>query len=811
MQKKGSLLQVNTVENVDDVKDIFGAAGVGAWAIEMENGKEPRLYYDHVAMHFMGMDPNRSPEEQYKIWLAGVLPSAMASVNASVDEMMKQGQSENTYPWIHPERGLIYIRCGGALDRSYTAGIRLRGYHQDVTENILELERQKLSLQAQNARIDAFSSIYFAAWEVDLEKNRILPFREPAYVEEGFQRSEGDAKAAIAIFIQDYVCAPYQDMLQQLLDIPQLAETLKRQSVVSVEYKGMTNGWCRLVIVPERRTKDGTVTHVLAGIQGIALEKKKELEARANQSILLALCEEYLYVYYVDLDQDTYEIKKFMGEEKREEILDTDVYSEAVKKYAERYVKGEYRRTFLEKAGREGLMRYLQEHKAVSIKYEIEPDEENRSNFMMTIVKVADSQRDHMAIIGIRCVDDVVQQENENKRQLEAALTEAKRANAAKSMFLSRMSHDIRTPLNGIIGLIELNERHSDDKELIEENYKKAKVAAHHLLSLLNDVLEISKLDDQNVSLAHEPFNILELAAEVLTISEMRAAEAGVTLEHGDCKQKLTDPYVYGSPLHVRQIFLNILDNAIKYNKPGGSVSCSAGLERVETGKVIYKCTISDTGIGMSEEFLKHIYEPFAQEHYDKQSVYQGTGLGMPIVKSLVDKMNGTIEIQSREGEGSTFIVTIPFEVAQETAVYQTGRNQAKADITGMRILLVEDNELNMEIATYLLKDAGAVVYSVWDGEQAVEAFQSHPAGTYDVILMDVMMPVMDGLTATRTIRGLEREDAATIPIIAMTANAFAEDVQMVRDAGMNAHLAKPLDAKLVIQTIAGYVDHLLT
>lgn len=804
MQKKKSLIQVDKVEYEGELRDIFSKAGVGVWAIEMDEGEPPRLYYDAIAMEFMGMDPLCSPEEQYKIWEAGVLPSAMASVNASVQEMIQIGQSENTYPWIHAEKGLIYIRCGGALDRSYKKEIRVRGYHQEITDYILELERQKISLEEQNARVDAFCSIYFTTWEVDVCKKELVLIQEPEYMKVGGQNLKGDFQTAIERFTRDFVCASYQEELRQALELEHIIQELERHEVFCVEYKGVYQGWCRIVIVPERKAADETITHLLAGIQGIEEEKKQELAAIENQSIMLALCEEYQYVYYADLDADIYEIKKSNGARPGIEF-NTNSYSAAIRRYAELYVKSEYQDSFIRETNRENLMAYLDKHDTRTIKYETEPNADAQTNFVVYIVKVDDGSGHHMAIIGFRCVDEMVRQEEEQKKCLEAALAEAKKANAAKSMFLSRMSHDIRTPLNGIIGLIELNERHADDRKLVEENYAKAKVAAHHLLSLLNDILEISKLDDQNISLAHEPFNILELASEVLTIADMRATEAGIHLIHEDCSQKLYMPYVYGSPLHVRQIFLNIFDNAIKYNKPDGRVTCRAELEQMDGNRVIYKCVISDTGIGMSEEFLEHIYEPFVQEHYDEQSVYQGTGLGMPIVKSLIDKMNGTIKVQSEKNVGTTFEITIPFDVASEAEVHQGTCTNAEADIRDIKILLVEDNELNMEIAGYLLRDAGAVVTEVRNGQQAVEAFENHEAGTYDVILMDIMMPVMDGLTAARTIRKENRKDAQTIPIIAMTANAYAEDVQMVRDAGMNAHLAKPLDSKTVLRTIAAY------
>ena len=406
-------------------------------------------------------------------------------------------------------------------------------------------------------------------------------------------------------------------------------------------------------------------------------------------------------------------------------------------------------------------------------------------------------------------VTDIVVEDQKRREELKAAKEEAERANAAKTSFLSRMSHDIRTPLNGILGLLKIDEKHENDLELLKNNREKIKVAANHLLALINDVLQMSKLEDGRVELAHEAVDLKKLAEDVLTITNMRAAESGLTLNfnYQDSAEELQYPYVYGSPVHLRQLFLNIYSNAIKYNKIGGNIETAFRFVGKEKNIVTYQWSISDTGIGMSKEFQKHIFEPFAQEHSDARSIYKGTGLGMAIVKSLVEEMHGTIDVVSEENEGSTFTITLPFEIAEKEAVAEKKELIENADISGLKLLLAEDNELNAEIAQVQLEEAGAKVTVVKDGKQAVEAFANTAAGTFDAILMDIMMPVMDGLTATRAIRGLERPDAVTIPIIAMSANAFTEDAKKSIDAGMNAHLAKPLKMESVIATIAKYCN----
>lgn len=407
-----------------------------------------------------------------------------------------------------------------------------------------------------------------------------------------------------------------------------------------------------------------------------------------------------------------------------------------------------------------------------------------------------------------RAQEEFSEQLQTKNKQLSMAIQDADRANAAKTSFLSRMSHDIRTPLNGIIGLLEIDAAHPDDLNLIHANREKMQIAANHLLSLINDVLQMSKLESGEITLAHEALDLSQLSNEVLTIIAQRAAESGITMTYDKHSRSTTSSWVYGSPLHLRQIFLNIYTNCIKYNKVGGSISTHVQCLEKSRHTITYRWTITDTGIGMSEQFLQHIFDPFTQENTDARSVYQGTGLGMTIVKGLVEQMQGTIAVSSKENIGTTFIITIPFEIATPIKKKENSDTVQIADIHGMRLLLAEDNALNAEIAQTILEDAGASVTLVKNGQEAVNLFTKSSVNTFDAILMDMMMPVMDGLTATRCIRSMDREDARTIPIIAMTANAFAEDAEKCIASGMNAHLAKPLDVEKVIETISKFVKN---
>ena len=383
-------------------------------------------------------------------------------------------------------------------------------------------------------------------------------------------------------------------------------------------------------------------------------------------------------------------------------------------------------------------------------------------------------------------------------------LESEKKANLAKTAFLTRMSHDIRTPLNGIIGLLDIGEKHKTDHDLIDKNRKKARVAADHLLSLINDILELNKLGDEEVILHEEVVDVQKLMNEVKTITEMRGAENGIVIETQS--KNIQHPYIMGSPLHIKQIFINIITNAIKYNQKGGKVRCLIEEKEAKDQKARYQVVIEDNGIGMHEDFVKHIFKPFTHEANDARSVYQGTGLGMSIVKNLIERMGGTINIQSKVGVGTKVAVSLTFPIAEmEDSQSREQKEKNKKDLSGIRVLLAEDNDLNREIARVILQDENMIVTEAKDGKEAVEIFEKSKEYSFDLILMDIMMPILDGLEASKEIRNLKRKDASTIPIFAMTANAFMEDKEKAKEAGMNEHIAKPLDLKVLIDKIAEY------
>ena len=380
-------------------------------------------------------------------------------------------------------------------------------------------------------------------------------------------------------------------------------------------------------------------------------------------------------------------------------------------------------------------------------------------------------------------------------------LERVRRANSAKSEFLSHMSHDLRTPINGILGMLEIMEKSKDDPARQAECREKIRVSTKHLLSLVNDVLQISKLESGRTAKVKESFDLHDMLKDCIAILSSEAEERKIRLELE--QEGLKHSRVVGNPLHLKQILTNVIDNALKYNLPGGSVFVRVKEMGCQDGTADYRFVIEDTGIGIGEDFKEHIFEPFTQEHQGARTNYNGIGLGMAIVKNLVDEMKGSVAVDSQIGEGSVVRITLPIQIDED----QTGQSEEEerddySQIAGMRVLLVEDNEINCEIMEFMLNEAGAEVVTAHDGKAAVDAFTAAGAGSFDCVLMDLMMPVMSGYEAARVIRSLDRPDAKTVPIIALSANAFEEDVALAKDAGMNEHLAKPVDMRKMFRAM---------
>ena len=399
-------------------------------------------------------------------------------------------------------------------------------------------------------------------------------------------------------------------------------------------------------------------------------------------------------------------------------------------------------------------------------------------------------------------------EEQKQKQLLMNAAEEADAANKAKSAFLLNISHDIRTPMNAIIGFTNIA-LHQNTVSDIHDSLEKVQQSSNHLLSLLNDVLDFTRIESGKVTISPEPMDITQLTDNVQAI--MNGLLYNRDLQFEVHRESLKNPYVLADVVRIREVLVNLLGNAVKFTKDGGAITLDiSSYPGADEKHIITRYVVRDNGIGMSEEFQKKLFDPFSQEDdANARTQYKGTGLGMAITKKYVDMMDGSISVESKKGVGSTFTVEIPMELTEQV-IQSEQKQHLHRDLTGIHVLMAEDNDLNAELATIMLEDAGMTVTRASDGKEVVNLFKNHPRGTYDLILMDIMMPNMDGHQATKTIRalGIERSDAVTIPIIALSANAFIDDIQESLDAGMNDHISKPINMEELINTITKYIKH---
>ena len=664
------------------------------------------------------------------------------------------------------------------------------------------VEKFNVALQEETAISGALSKEYSSLFQIDAKTGKISLYRtdgtgmSPQLLEKILTYYE----TVLFKYIDAYVVPEERERIKELGRLNILLEQVPDNGLYKLGYRRNMNGVISYYEMNVAKTVNqmGEVTFIL-GLRDVDQEMRRQLkltrEMEMQREIIEGLGSEYYSVLFVNPITDVVTTYRAEDEEGRaiKEYFSrhNNCWSKGILSYSQEMISDASRSEFIEKLSLDYIKLNNRDYTFTYEKY----TEDGTIYLQARVSYVSEKDGGLAVVIGTRNVDDLIKREKQQEKALQAALNDAETANKAKTDFLSKMSHDIRTPLNGIMGLLEMDERHSDDRKLIEENRGKIKIAANHLNSLLNDILQLSKLENGNVELSHEVIDLNVLATDVITMVEIEASERGITFNHGDCSVKLIAPFVYGSPLHLRQIFLNIFTNAIKYNKPGGSITCKAECKSIEEKKVTYSCTISDTGIGMGKEYVEHIFEPFSQESDGVKSKYDGTGLGLPITKRMIELMDGTIDFWSQKNVGTRFTVRLPLEIDIVSCHCDRAIHADEtANLAGLRALLVEDNEMNMEIAEFLLKEQHMQVDRAWNGAQAVELFEQSETHAYDIVLMDIMMPVMDGLEA-----------AKTVPIFAMSANTFIDDIAKSREAGMDEHFTKPLDIEVIREAIGRY------
>lgn len=529
-----------------------------------------------------------------------------------------------------------------------------------------------------------------------------------------------------------------------------------------------------------------------------AQQSRRALERNSEQArIISAISEIYCFTFLVNVQRGTVRIIKHPVE-RLMKMDSTWSMNEVVQMQAAQNVAPDFREAFISYCDLTTLPQRLKENPNLTLEFRDPTDKV----YLMTTLPQNYDRRGRLESVLMVTQDVTAEKERERdyQLQLEKTAEDAERANIAKTDFLRRMSHDIRTPINGIRGMVEISRRYAGDEAKQEECREKIMTTSGFLLDLVNDVLNMNKLESGAVTLEEKPFNLRQMIKEIVTTVEGQAWRENVQVSCKTLAWNHED--LIGSPMHLHQVLQNVVGNAVKYNRPGGSVTISCEEKGFDGTTATFLFTCTDTGRGMSAAFQQHAFEAFAQEESGARTAYKGTGLGLPIAKELAEQMGGEIRFESELGVGTTFYITLPFRVDPNPPEAESAKPEQAASIKGTHVLLVEDNELNMEISQYILEAAGVIVDQAWNGQEAVRRFSESEPGTFDCILMDVMMPLMDGLEATRTIRAMQRPDAATIPIVAMTANTFSEDEQRSREAGMNLFLNKPVDSEKMLQTV---------
>lgn len=734
------------------------------------------------------------------------------------------------YSKEHPEMPISYA-AGYALSDDYeTCTMRTLFKQADknmyIDKNRAKMQEASRKREEDRQLLDFVRSKQYTFASCLYCNTRMDEYRILRSQSEFFLAEEGRYSGAVEQIIQELSTDDTRREMRKWLNLRTMEETLNKTKEISefTYRRKVENGYRygRMIAMFVQAASDGKVHHFILGFDEFHDSEKMNADEKMQltryyeqmkQSILEngnyveALIEAAQAVYTVDLTNDCLK-SVFFQEVGHEFEMDTktpcsyDAYCQERQKYIAEETLENYR---IVDSSSKLLERFLNGEKQVTVEYQ-EQNHFGRYVWMQkTVLMSLDTLYDtktgkrSTVIQGVILLKDTSlfhAREQQEKERLQIAYETADFENKAKTEFMNRMSHDIRTPINGIVGMLDIIRKNRDDKNKLDDCIRKIQLSTDHLQALVNDVLEVNKIASGKMELSREPFDLEELMDEVSTLLDIQIRESGITHE----KHRIDIQHVklIGSPLQLRQILINLLSNSVKYNKKNGHIDTYAREVKHNDTHVLYEFKIVDTGIGMSKEFVEtQIYKPFTQEKTDARTQYKGTGLGMSIVRGLVDKMHGSIQVQSVPGEGSTFIVQIPFELDKtKYETVATEKEKSEESLKGLHILLVEDNDINMEVAQFYLEDAGASVDIAWNGQEAVEMVSREC--NFDVILMDLMMPIMDGMKAAKRIRQLPDDRAKEVPILAMTAQSASDSESLCKKAGMNGYVAKPVDAKLL-------------
>lgn len=653
---------------------------------------------------------------------------------------------------------------------------------------------------------------------------------------EFFLADDGNYSGAVEQIIQELAEEEKRRELWEKLQLSEIRETLTEEHQVEEYFYCHKEGdralRGRITLLLPDFAENGNLHHFLVGFDvyqdrdELIVNEKKQLTQfyeQLTQSILEngnyieALMDTAEIILSVNLTQNLLE-KIFWHNRENRQIPDIkrpcpyDTYCKTYQRFVTKETRENYRIT---ENPAQLIERFKAGEKQVTVEYQVEQSNGSRRWWQETVLMSQEmfyesrtKQTSTMisAIILFKDISEFHEQEDRERERLQVAYEKADLESRAKTEFMNRMSHDIRTPINGICGMVDVGDHYSNDLQKQADCRKKIREASNILLELINEVLDMSKLESGEILLEEKPFDVYKTINDVMDLVSRQADERGIKVEQ---TIEIEHRKLLGSSLYLKRMLMNILSNAVKYNKDYGNIDLSCKeIPSHSTESTMLEFTCRDTGIGMSSGFKEHVFESFAREQKGGASKFGGTGLGMTITKNLAEKMGGTITFESERDKGTTFVLRVPFKIDLDADKHKEQKNVSERSIKDLNILLVEDNELNMEIAEFLLQNEGAQVTKAWNGQEAVEIFEKSRSGEFDVILMDIMMPVMNGYEAAKMIRSLDRKDAKVVPIIAMTANAFTEDRLKAKEAGMDEHIAKPVDVKLLVKVISRLVEN---